>query len=230
MSRFFIILLFILSSTLRAQDNAQDSRYTEVGIALISFNYSGDLAQKRLVFNERQFGFGFQLRQQINNRITLIGSGAFGRISGDDVNNDSGLSGRKFKFFSPIKEFAVIAELHLLKKPLEIGLSGATFSPYIFGGAGITLVNPKAEFYGNGPNPFPEKDLKKQIYTTPVGFGLRADVYERISVSGSVGWRPAYSDYLDGVSLTGNPNNPDWYTLIQLGFSYVIRGYRTDGF
>jgi hypothetical protein len=205
------------------------AKVTEIGVSLTLFHYSGDLAEKRIVLGEGQFGFGFQVRQQLSNQFYLLGSAGFGRISGDDVNNNA-LASRRYRFFSTIREFALQGEFHAFATPFELGATGAKLSPYVFAGGGLVLVNPKAEFYGNGPNPFPEKDIKKQMFCTPVGIGARADVYEKVGVFGAIGWRPVFSDYLDGVSTNGNPNNPDWYTCFQLGFSFMIRGYESDGF
>jgi Domain of unknown function (DUF6089) len=230
MKHFFsaLLLVFVLSN-LGAQA-FRETKITEVGISLNLLNYSGDLAQDRIVFKEGEFGFGVQIRQQIAKPINLLLAGTFGRISGDDANNSSDLQARKYRFFSTIREYSVQVEYLPLAKPYEVGSTGAKVSPYVFVGVGATFVDPKTEFYGTGPNPFPEKELKKVFICTPIGFGLRADVYEKVAVFGSVGWRPVYSDDLDGVSKNGNPNNPDWYTNFQLGFSYMIRGFEGDGF
>jgi OmpA-OmpF porin, OOP family len=231
MYRIYILLFSMLfvQNAFAQSGGFNPPKVTEVGISLTLFHYSGDLAESRIVAGEGQFGFGFQVRQQLAKQLFVLGSAGFGRIAGDDKNNKE-LSFRKYRFFSPIREFSLQAEFHPFATPFEIGATGAKLSPFVFAGGGLVLVDPKAEFYGSGPNPFPEKELKKKMFCTPVGVGVRADVYEKIGVFGSIGWRPVYSDDLDGVSLNGNPDKQDWYTCFQLGFSYMIRGYEGDGF
>jgi hypothetical protein len=226
---YSLVFLVFCSSFLVAQSEYK-SKITEVGISLNMFHYSGDLAQSRIVFKEGEFGFGVHLRRQLGTHVSLFAQGLFGRIAGDDANNRGELKNRRFRFFSPINEISLIAEVYPLSKPKSFGNSGILFRPYIFIGGALVRVDPKAEFYGVGQSPFPEDGLKKTLYSTPVGFGLYADVYDRVSVFGSIGWRPVYSDYLDGVAKNGNPNNPDWYSNIQIGFSYILTGHDTSGF
>lgn len=212
-----------------AQSKAR-GKITEVGLSLNMLHYSGDLAESRIVFKEGEFGFGFHVRRALNDHVSLVGQGVLGRISGDDANNGPGLKERRFRFFSPIKEFGLFAEVYPFAKPFLLGSTGSSWRPFAFVGGAVVLIDPRAEYYGLGPSPFPEEGLSKTLYSIPVGLGLRADVYDKVSVFGSVGWRPTFSDKLDGVAKNGNPDNPDWYTNIQVGFSFMLSGYETTGF
>jgi Domain of unknown function (DUF6089) len=229
-----IAFFTLFAAQICAQNNSSSDgsakKITEIGISVNMFHYSGDLAEERIVLKEGEYGFGFHIRHQLTDRVHLFANGIFGRIAGDDANNGPGLRERKYRFFSPIREFSAQVEFYPTKTFVLGSANSFTLRPYMFAGAGIVKVDPKAEYYGPGISPFPEPDLKKTLITTPVGFGFRSDVYERISIHGSIGWRPVYSDELDGVSINANPNNPDWYTNFQLGFSYTIRGYDSMGF
>jgi hypothetical protein len=39
-----------------------------------------------------------------------------------------------------------------------------------------------------------------------------------------VGWRPVFSDGLDGVKINGNPNQSDWYYFVGITTSFIITG------
>jgi hypothetical protein len=226
----YSLAFLVLSATFLHGQSEGASKITEVGLSLNMLHYSGDLAEKRIVFGEGEFGFGLHVRRELSRHVSLLAQGLFGRIAGDDANNSGVLRDRKYRFFSPIREFSLIAEIYPLRKPWAIGLTGASMRPFVLIGGAVVGINPRAEYYGVGNSPFPEDGLKKTLYSTPMGVGVRADVYERVSLCGSIGWRPVYSDYLDGVAKKGNPENPDWYTNFQIGFSYILTGTEGTGF
>ena len=222
---YLLALLFCLPFVVNCQKvYSEDSRITEIGISLNLLYYSGDLAESRVVLKDGQFGFGFHVRRQLSQPFFLTLNGVFSRISGDDVNNGDALKFRKYRFFSPIKEFSLSGEWHPLKTPLELGATGTTLSPYVSLGGGVVLADPVAEYYGVGNSPFPEADQQKLFITAPIGFGIRAVVYNKVSVHGILSWKPVFSDKLDGVSVKGNPDNNDWYSGFQFGFSYQLQG------
>ena len=55
-----------------------------------------------------------------------------------------------------------------------------------------------------------------------VGAGVRADISEFFVIGLEVGWRPVFSDDLDGVRYNGNPESGDWYYFAGLTTSFII--------
>ncbi len=226
MKLFCSVFIILLSFTnLVAQDEGV-GKLTEVGLSLNFLHYSGDLSESRIVFKDGEFGFGIHIRRALNNHISLVGKGVIGRISGDDANNGPDLRDRKYRFYSPITEVGLLAEIYPSAQHFQIGTTGSSWRPFLFVGGAVAYIDPRTEFYGVGTNPFPEPDLTKKVYSLPFGFGLRAEVYDRVGVTASLGWRPTASDKIDGVSINGNSKIPDWYSIMHLGFSYMLTGHK----
>ncbi|MEZ4983246.1 MAG: DUF6089 family protein [Saprospiraceae bacterium] len=147
----------------------------------------------------------------------------FGTISGDDANSDV-LAFRKYRFQANLAEANLMFEWKVFGKLRynEVGMFIPSITPYIFAGVGYTLADKTTECYhpeclNNGINPFPEPGDRNTFITMPIGIGVKWDFYEYISLGAEWGWRNAFSDYLDGVSIYGKPGNNDWY------FSQVLR-------
>lgn len=52
-----------------------------------------------------------------------------------------------------------------------------------------------------------------------LGGGIRVDISDNSSLGLEGGLRPAFSDYLDGISQSANPAEPDWYGFALLTYS-----------
>jgi len=182
-------------------------------------NYSGDVSESAIEIKEMQLGYGAYVRYHFSSKFSLKLHGYSGSISGDDANSPV-LKERSFRFSSSLLELGLVGELHLFKKPRysKTGLHKFQVSPYLYGGIGTVIATSDAEYYGpaNRRNdwlraPLPEDDLKNRFILAPVGGGLRFDIFDQIIVGLEGGFRPVFSDDLDGVKLNGNPNRGDWY-------------------
>jgi hypothetical protein len=58
------------------------------------------------------------------------------------------------------------------------------------------------------------------------GLGVKYKLSRNLTVSVEIGLRIASTDYLDEVSLKGNPGNNDWYSLTGLTLTYGFDRYR----
>ncbi|MCC7244331.1 MAG: hypothetical protein IT269_01515 [Saprospiraceae bacterium] len=70
--------------------------------------------------------------------------------------------------------------------------------------------------------PLPEDGLKTLFMLAPMGVGLRFDVFDRLIIGVEGGWRPVFSDDLDGVKVNGNPESNDWYYYGGTTISFVL--------
>ncbi len=235
MNRIFLLLILQLTVfvTVHAQYRyKRNTHYLEAGIMLGGTQYSGDLAESDWEVSETKFGFGGFVRYHIFKDVMVRGQLYAGYIAGDDKNSPD-LKERKFRFFSPIYEGSLVMEYvpFALEHVTKTGMHNAYFSPFIFGGVGYTAATRiEVEYYGPEDQadkwikePFPEQGLsKKNFLTVPFGFGMRFDYFERFTFGLEIGWRPAFSDDLDGVSVNGNPELNDWYHFFGLTASYFI--------
>ena len=116
---------------------------------------------------------------------------------------------RGFAFVSNFTEISSVVEWDLLNiKKL---------SAYVFAGVGATIFNPKTDF--NEPNPYINSDFnpdakahfKKITPAIPIGGGLKYHFTPNLCLSVEMGSRILFTDYIDGISILGNPKRRDTY-------------------
>ena len=228
-----ILPLFLLLSALplTAQWRYQP-RYWEAGVMLGITSYSGDVTAKRIDLQEIRPGYGAFVRYHLSQHFALKGHVYGGSISGDDKYSDV-KAPRHFKFGTSIFEVASTLEWHWFGRDrfTETGLHNFFITPYMFIGAGITFADADAQYYGPPEErdkflvvSLPEEGLKTRFLLAPVGGGIRMDFYERFIFGLEGGFRPVFSDDIDGVSKNGNPTRNDWYYFFGATVSLVLNG------
>jgi len=228
-----LLLLTALPFCLFAQTRQarKSSHYMELGMMLGATQYSGDLAERDLELSQTEVGFGFFYRYHIHEQFFAKGQVYFGYISGDDANSPD-LFERKFSFFSPLWEVAAVVEYAPLAKErvTKTGINNFFLSPYLFAGIGGAFTRAEPEYYGSIADadkylktPLPEEDIiRRSFFTFPMGAGIRYDYSERFVFGAEGGFRPVFSDKLDGISINGNPDKNDWYYFVGITASFVI--------
>ncbi len=195
-------------------------------------SYSGDVTAKRIDLQEIRPGYGAFVRYYASKHFAFKGHVYGGTISGDDKYSTT-KAPRSFKFGTSIFEVAATMEYHLFGRDrfTGTGLHNFFITPYVFAGAGVTFADANAEYYGPPERrddflkvPLPEEGLKKIFPLVPVGGGIRLDFYERFIFGVEGGFRPVFSDDIDGVSKNGNPKQNDWYYFFGATISYVLNG------
>ena len=192
-------------------------------------NYSGDMAEKAIELNETQPGYGVFVRYHFSRHFSAKAHAYSGSISGDDANTSR--FDRKFRFATSIVEVATVAEWNILGRDRvsSTGVHKTFITPYLFGGIGVTFANKSADYYGPPDKrndymkvPIPEAGLNNRFVLVPVGAGLRADLMDFLVFSLEGGWRPVFSDDLDGIKINGNPNRGDWYYFAGATVSFIL--------
>ena len=93
---------------------------------------------------------------------------------------------------------------------------------YLGVGAALTSPNPVFDYTDEKV----EADLNANVSTTrfivPFGIGVRWNTTEKWAMALELSARPTFSDYLDGVSMAGNPNKNDWYGFGSFQFMYNL--------
>ncbi|MCB0528068.1 MAG: outer membrane beta-barrel protein [Lewinellaceae bacterium] len=222
---FLLPLLCSLSAV-----SAQRNSYFEAGFLFGLTNYSGDIAESSIEISETQPGYGIYFRYHFSKNVSVKAHVYSGSISGDDANSKN-LQMRKLRFSTSIVEFGAVAEWKFFgqERYSSTGIHNFFVTPYAFLGLGLSYTDPKAEYYGDPKEsekylrtPLPEEGLNKTFLLAPMGIGLRADVLDRLVVGIEGGWRPVFSDDLDGIRVNGNPGKGDWYYFAGLTVSFIL--------
>ena len=209
----------------------------EVGLQLGGSNYGGDLVKPTIFIGEEtNFGFGIFGRYRVQDNLAIRGNLIFSGMSGDDQNfadEDFFRAERDISFESPLTEFSVLAEFEPFgKKRYEDGTFKKILSPYVFAGLGFAFIDPDTDYSRSNVNGVEEDmmvDASNAQITIPVGAGVKLDLSEKTNIGFELGVRPTFTDYLEGVSLAGNPNKNDWYLFGGLVLSSRFGSRDKDG-
>ncbi|MEI6409178.1 MAG: DUF6089 family protein [Bacteroidota bacterium] len=224
-----LIICLYCYNTVSAQFLRQNRHFLDFGVLLGVANYSGDLAEPNIEWNQTRPAIGLYARYQISEVLYLKGQLNTGVIFGDDKNSDT-RTFREFRFKGPLVELAAILEY----APFNFGFvtgnaDELNFFPYVFAGVGGAFSKPNARYYGSTfpspfvKTPFPEGNRSKHLFlSTPIGIGVHVNINARVTVGFETGWRPVYSDKLDGISINANPKENDWYYFGGVTVSYYF--------
>ena len=186
---------------------------------------AGDLVVPKYgSMNDVSFAYGLMLRRYIHSNLAIRGNLLKSRLSSND-NRYTRNESRGIRTETPLTEFSIDFELDILghRRNRPDGKHIGRVSPYVFAGMGIAFTNPKTTF-GISNNDIildQNADVSNTRFVVPVGAGLRLQITENLSVDVEIAPRATFSDYLDGVSISGNPDKNDWY-----GFGSVQLWYK----
>lgn len=198
--------------------SAQNKEW-EVGMFVGWSVYQGDIVGKTIDLKEANTAVGITGRYDYYYTLKFRTNLLFGRLTGDDANYP-GREDRDASFQTSLIEFSGMAEWEPFGKAraLKGGKSKFFVSPYFLGGLGLVFTNPKPKFPALGrpdsQNPAIQ-DIRagysKIHLAVPLGGGLRYDVNDKWMVGAEIAGRIPFTDYLDGISESGNSNSMDFY-------------------
>ncbi len=217
----FIAILLVFTKVSYAQTY-------EIGVLGGGSVYQGDVSEDVLNIRETKPSYGAFIRYNLQNQFTLKAGFNIGRLTGTDANSqDPGIQLRGYSFDTNIREIYFGSEWHFLDEKNSYkrlyNLFTQQFSPYVFVGVAFASTDgiPAAPT-DRSPYPFPELGAKNSFISPAVGFGINYRFTESYCMGIDLGWRPTFSDYLDGVSINGNPNRKDWYFIGGISASFII--------
>lgn len=190
-------------------------------------NYQGDLPEPHFEVVESRLAAGLIYRYHWHPQWSLRAQLIVGQIRGDDRHAQSRAS-RQFRFSSSLIESAFAVEWKPFGRQSHyyVGKFRPHWGPYVFLGLGLTQADPRATCYRTDlpkeVDPFASEMRQTLFLAVPVGLGIRYDWSPHWSVGLEVGQRPVFSDLLDGVSVSGNPDKDDWYVFSGLTISWLI--------
>ena len=211
-----------------------------VGLNAGAYIYQGDLTPNPLgSFPTTQPGFSVFVKKPINHFLAARVHMSFARLKGDDsrYSKPEYRQQRNFYFTTPVKEFSA---------QLVWNIRGRNYDdygimPYVFSGAGVSLINVKKDYSRMDTKVFAEssdvvnglavdnaRGTPRALLSVPVGVGAEYPLSERFSVNIETSYRFIFTDYLDGFSQSANPKLKDHYHSTSAGVIYKF-GNRDKG-
>jgi OOP family OmpA-OmpF porin len=210
------IVLAALMACLSIKTIAQTDKNWEFGGFLGLSSYHGDVIPfQAFTFQENKLGYGLYAKTYLRDFLAFRLSYNQGELSAGDQTLDVRTE-RLASFSTDVRELALRLDLEAVG---DDGAKDVGFVPYVFVGAGLTSFDPNTNYglYTNAD--FAQAwvandraELERQsVFTVPVGGGLKLNVGNGWNVALELGYRFAFTDYLDGISQTGDPDDNDAY-------------------
>ena len=137
---------------------------------------------------------------------------------------------RNLRFTSPVTEISELMVWNMFgNNGNEIG---NRFSPYVFGGVGVSFLkvdrssNLNKSYFVNEPNVTSglAADMNKipprAILVLPAGIGVEYFLTSNLSLTAETNFRYTFTDYLDGFSQVANPKKKDFYQSHTVGLVF----------
>jgi len=192
-----VILFILLSVSVRAQT-------WEVGGALGAFGYMGDLNTSNPVKLNKP-GAAIFVKRNFNGYLSARLNFALGDITGaDSTSGDAQTRSRNLSFTTPLKEISLLAEFNFMKFIPDAGKN--KYTPYVFLGAGYTAFAPRTNYNGQKISlrylrtEGQANEYAKNTVVVPFGAGFKYNLFGKCTVAAELGYRYAFTDYLDDVS------------------------------
>ena len=227
---FTIAVLIASISITNAQLNL--SKW-QVGVNGGIFVYQGDLTPETLgSYKTLQPAAGFYISRILNPSFILRTNLAFGKLLGVESRYETPAyrKQRNLRFSTPVTEISELLVWNMFgNNSNEIG---NRFSPYLFGGVGVSFLNINRSsnlnkvFFVNEPQveiglaADLNKTPPKTVLVIPFGAGIEYYLFPNLSVTAETNFRYTFTDYLDGFSYAANPKTNDFYQSHTIGLVY----------
>ena len=224
-----VLLTFIL---IVSKSHAQFYNDMSAGLNAGAYVYQGDLTPERFgSFKTIQPGLSLFVKKPINHFLAVRIHLSFAKLKADESKyaKPAYRQQRNFSFTTPVIEFSGQLVWNILGRNYD----DRGFMPYIFSGAGITLVNIRKDYSRMNPAVFGENSevltglvidnatgTPRGLLSVPIGVGAEYPLSERFSVNVEASYRFIFTDYLDGFSQSASPKYKDHYHSSSAGLIY----------
>ncbi|MBC7777088.1 MAG: hypothetical protein H7246_16770, partial [Phycisphaerae bacterium] len=226
-------ILYLSLFFIQCLAQAQTPHPWEAGGGIGVGAYNGDLhqTQSSLGFLETKLSVSAHLRRNLSNHFAARLGLLYTKLSGHDHQFPT----RAFAFTSPLLQGSLQGEIYPfgLYKPSkraneQLSKTRRRAAPFVALGVGLVYISPKNDWnkannYGGISLDRIHADLiaaKKSAVTIPMGAGIRFRANNQFTLGLEGFLQYALSDYLDGVSIAGNPAKNDWFYTAQVTMSY----------
>jgi OOP family OmpA-OmpF porin len=221
-----VLLVWCCAGSLTAQ-----SGKWEAGLTGGTSFYGGDLAENNLtVLRETNAAVGLLVRYRPHTLLSTRATFTLGSLSGNDRNytNNDYRQARGFTFTTTFQEYSLALEWDILGRRRARQQKDFGVWPYLFVGGAYTTYSQKTDFSKTILNQElgklivddTEATMPDALVTVPFGIGTQIDINPQFHIGLELGYRPGVTDFLDGVSFSGNPDDNDWYGIFLTQFVY----------
>jgi len=221
--RKFLPFLILLSIACKVQ-----AQSWEVGASVGGAGYMGDLNPNNPLLISGA-NAGIMVKRNFNQYLSARIHYSVGSIAGaDSTSANQQFVNRNLSFKTPFSEISLIGELNFLKYIPSVTLN--KFTPYVFAGAGLTMFKPQAVYRGQTVELAPLRtegqatQYGNKAISAIYGAGFKYNFSDAWNIIADIGYRYAFTDYLDDVSgvyapVTSFDNDPT-----SLRFALADRG------
>ncbi|RYY35877.1 MAG: hypothetical protein EOP46_08480 [Sphingobacteriaceae bacterium] len=189
------ILLLSVTTLLHAQT-------WEIGAGIGGAGYMGDLNQNNPLQISGISLSGF-LKYNFNGYLSVKGNLNFAKIgAADSTSNNAYRQNRNLDFRNRILEGSVMGEFNFMHYIPDAGKN--KFTPFVFLGFGLAINSPYTEINDRRVYLRNQKtegqSYPPYIMAIPFGAGVKYNIGGKFNLIGDIGYRYAFTDYLDDVS------------------------------
>ncbi len=190
-----VLLLLFFSVTAYAQT-------WEFGGFAGGAGYMGDLNQNN-PFKISGIAGGAFVKRNFDGYLSLKLGYTYGVIKGaDSLSQNAQERSRNLSFTTQLNELSLTGEFNFMKYIPSV--SQSVYTPYIFGGIAYTGYTPKTTYLGQT---YDLRTIKTEgvaypanTIAVPFGLGIKYNIAGRLTLGTELGYRIAYTDYIDDVS------------------------------
>ena len=219
------LMFFYANSEIHAQI---DLSKFEIGLTGGVFIYQGDLTPSAIgSYRTWRPAVNLFVTRILNSSFSLRTSLFYGGLRGNDAaySNPAWRKQRAFNFNGSALELSELLVWNAWN-------TNRKFTPYVFGGIGLSFLNIKRDYSNFNGEFFLNEDLgsrltedishrpPKLIPVVPIGIGFQYSLMKNLSLIGETAYRLTRIDYLDGFSKAGNPDLYDHYQSHTVGVLY----------
>ena len=200
---------------------------TELGFLVGVGAYSGDLAPSPFSAKQGGIALGLSYRNMFNPRVGVKAGVNYTRLGGDRLDVPQfNVPEENVTMKMGLVEITANFEWHPLGGPRfnNVDVLEKNWTPFISAGLGLAFGEAKISTASEFTGRFPENDDKNTFLTLPLIGGFRFDVSQFSTISLELGSRLVFSDFLDGVSVNGNPDRNDWYWIGGISYVHFLTG------
>lgn len=199
------LLLVIICSTGCSFASAQT---WEIGGFLGSSGYMGDINPVK-VYKFTDLAYGAQVKRNFDGYWSAKLNFMQGKVRADDAKSANTYQiDRNLNFYSPVSELSLQVEFNLFKYLAGVlpGYGTRKVSPYLFTGVAAFTFNPLTEDDNGNEIELQAVQTegvayKKHALSVPYGAGVKYNIMGNFNLIGEIGYRTAFTDYLDDISL-----------------------------
>src|SRR5215471_5788012 len=185
------------------------SQHTSFFVAGGMINYGGDLQNSLFTFNQSNSAFSAGVSYKFSNYFSVSASVLTGKLAASDAKTNQDSYRRNLSFYTHITEGNLRLDANLNAVPENFkftpyafaGIALFHFDPYSYDTSGNKVYLQPLSTEGQGLSEYPDKQpYELTQFAIPFGGGITYAITDRILISGEVGFRKLFTDYLDDVS------------------------------